>query len=69
MRNVKAPVLLVYGDEDDIVRPEQSREAYKTLIGLGKTAMIHELPGAGHQIHDQDQRTEMLIIIDRFMIG
>lgn len=64
---LKAQVLLVHGTNDDIVSVGQSRAMYQSIMDAGKYAMYHELEGAGHQIYNQDQRTEMLVVVDRFL--
>ena len=67
MQNVHIPILLIHGTDDNIVDVEQSRAAYRTLSELQRPGMYHELEGAGHQIDDEDQRTEMLVMVDRFL--
>ena len=67
MDKVRAPILLIHGSADDIVDVQQSRAAYETLVGLQKYVVYHELEGADHQIWDEDQRTEMLVYVDRFL--
>lgn len=68
MSNAIAPILLIHGTDDDIVDIEQSRAAFSTLQQLGHPVVLHELDGAGHNIDDEDQRTEMLAMIDRFLL-
>lgn len=65
--SLKAQVLLIHGTADPIVIIAQSRAMYQSILDTGKYAMYHELEGAGHQIYSQDQRTEMLVMIERFM--
>lgn len=65
--NTKAQVLLIHGVEDDIVNIQQSRMMYDALIKAGKYAVYHEVEGAGHNFYDQDDRTNVLVMIDRFL--
>lgn len=64
---LKAQVLLIHGTQDDIVSVQQSQAMYDAILGQNKFAIYHELEGAGHHIYDQDQRTEILVMIDRFL--
>lgn len=47
------PVLIVHGEDDDIVPCASARDAERTLLGDGIDVMAHVLPGLGHGI---DQR-------------
>jgi dipeptidyl aminopeptidase/acylaminoacyl peptidase len=63
----KAQVLLIHGMNDDIVDIQQSRMMYSALIEAGKYAVFHEVENAGHQFYDQDDRTNVLVNVDRFL--
>lgn len=67
LSRLKAQVLLIHGTEDDVVSVRQSRAMYESILALDKFAVFHELEGAGHHIYNQDQRTEMLVMVDRFL--
>jgi len=69
LADLKAQVLLVHGTADDIVSVQQSRSMYQSIIDAGKFAKYYELEGAGHHIYSQDQRTEMLVIVNRFLVS
>lgn len=67
--NIKAEILLIHGDEDDIVHVDQSRETFRLLQEYDVSSIYHELEGAGHSVRDKDQRAEMLMLIQRFLYG
>lgn len=49
----RAPVLLVHGEEDDVVPPERSREAESALRAAGVPVESHFIPRLGHGIDDE----------------
>jgi len=49
----RPPVLLLHGEEDDIVPPESLPEAVKALAGVGIEAKYSTRPGLGHGIDDE----------------
>jgi len=51
IRKYKGPVLIVQGDQDAIVRMEDSRRAVKTY----RNARLHVIPGAGHGFKPEEQ--------------
>ena len=58
----KAPVLLVHGEDDQVLPPEGSAEAHKALEAVGVPAELHILPDLPHAI---DQR--VLALATEFM--
>jgi carboxymethylenebutenolidase len=46
--DLSAPILLIYGENDQGVPPQQGRELEKKLKDLGKQAEVRVYPGAGH---------------------
>lgn len=64
---LKAQVLLIHGDQDDIVSIQQSRAMYESILAANKYAMYNEIEGAGHQLYSQSDRTDILVLIDRFL--
>jgi phospholipase/carboxylesterase len=46
----KPPVLLVHGDQDDVVPPQALPEAAEALQGAGFTVYAHVMRGTGHGI-------------------
>ena len=65
--SLKAQVLLVHGTVDDIVDANQSRQMYQTILDANKYAIYHEVEGAGHHLYSQDDRTNVLVMVDRFL--
>ena len=51
IRKYKGPVLIVQGDQDQVVRMEDSERAVKTY----KNARLHVIPGAGHGFKPEEQ--------------
>jgi len=51
--NTESPVLIVHGQEDDLVANYHGRVAYETLSGAGLKVEYHDLPGLGHSIDDR----------------
>lgn len=51
IRKYKGPVLIVQGDQDPVVRMEDSERAVKTY----KNARLHVIPGAGHGFKPEEQ--------------
>ena len=51
IRTYKGPVLIVQGDQDPVVRMEDSERAVKTY----KNARLHVIPGAGHGFKPEEQ--------------
>lgn len=45
----KTPILLIHGDRDEIVLPEESEKAYSLFQNLGYTVQFHSV-SAGHKI-------------------
>lgn len=48
VRSGMPPFLLIYGDQDEIVPPEQSRFFYEKLRAAGGDVTLVEMPGSGH---------------------
>lgn len=49
--DMKAPVLGLYGAEDQGIKPEQVEQMKAALAAAGKTAQFHIFPGAPHGFH------------------
>lgn len=67
VNNIKAQILLIHGVNDDIVDVQQSRMMYDALLKADKYAVFHEVENAGHQFYNQDDRTNVLVNVDRFL--
>lgn len=63
----RAPVLLIHGDQDDIVPIEQSRIMRAALQGAGKDVRFVELKGEGHNLSDYESRVTFYKEIDAFL--
>jgi acetyl esterase/lipase len=48
------PFLLIYGGQDEIVPPEQSRLLADKLRAAGGEARLHRMPGSGHNFDTSD---------------
>lgn len=56
----QAPVLLIHGQDDEIVAPKQSRIMAAALRGAGKRVELIELPGMGHRGWSEQQSEKVL---------
>lgn len=54
--NLSGPVLLIYGENDEGVPPEQGRELEKQLRQLGKNVELKIYPGADHAFFNDTGR-------------
>jgi uncharacterized protein len=54
---VRSPVLIVHGDQDDVVPPEHAA----TLYSLAPQAELHMIPGGGHQLR-RDPRAVQIVL-------
>jgi phospholipase/carboxylesterase len=61
------PVLLIHGDDDSVIRSEESRTAAATLQEYGVDARLHVLPGVDHCISPEGARLarDFLVRFDR----
>jgi dienelactone hydrolase len=64
---VRIPVLLIHGEEDDIVPVSQSVAMKKALDKAGRNTELLRLPGEGHSGWSDDNEKRALIAIDRFL--
>ena len=67
VRDIKAPVLLFHGDQDDNVGVGQSRAMEQRMTAAGKKVTYVEYKGLDHQLDDGPTRTEMLSKSDAFL--
>ena len=56
----KAPVLLIHGKKDTVVRIDQSKAMNKALRKAGKDVTFIQLKGEDHWLTQEDTRIEML---------
>jgi dipeptidyl aminopeptidase/acylaminoacyl peptidase len=64
---VRIPVLLIHGEEDDIVPVSQSVAMKKALDKAGRSTELMRIPGEGHSRWSDDNEKLALIAIDRFL--
>jgi dipeptidyl aminopeptidase/acylaminoacyl peptidase len=48
VESIRAPLLVLQGEDDNVVPPAQSRAMVERLRSLGRTVELHEYPGEGH---------------------
>lgn len=65
--NVRAPVLLIHGQQDTVVPPEQSSIMERTLKKLGKDVKLVRIPGDDHSLTLSEDRTAALKEIGAFL--
>ncbi len=62
VKEIAAPVLLMHGDKDDIVDPNQSRMMAEALKAAGKTCDYLVLKDEGHHFADWKDKTTTLML-------
>ncbi|PUB19338.1 alpha/beta hydrolase [Yoonia sediminilitoris] len=63
----RPPVLLVHGDQDDVVPPQSLPQAAETLQGAGwKEVYAHIMKGTGHGIAPDGLQVALAFMRDRF---
>ena len=63
----KAPVLLVHGRNDTVVRPDQSKIMYQALRKAGKDVKYVDIKGDDHWMSKAESRLEMLRAVAEFI--
>ena len=66
-RAIRAPVLLIYSENDTTVPPIQSQTMAKALNEAGNPATMVTLPGDDHQLRASASRVKMLQSLDAFL--
>ena len=56
LAKVSAPLLLIYGDQDHSIKPEQARKLEQTLKSLGKDAQLLMYEGAPHAFSNETNK-------------
>ena len=64
---VRAPMLLLHGNNDSVVPVEQSRDMSEKLKKAGKNVRYVELKGDDHWLSSAPTRTQMLQEIETFL--
>jgi dipeptidyl aminopeptidase/acylaminoacyl peptidase len=65
--NLRAPVLLVHGENDSVVPIEQSEIMERTLKRLGKQVKLVRIPGDNHSLTESESRRAALKEIGAFL--
>ncbi|MEV0676380.1 prolyl oligopeptidase family serine peptidase [Actinosynnema sp. NPDC050436] len=63
---VQAPVLILHGENDTRVAPEESEQMYRRLKELGKTTRLELHPGVGHEVDREGLADTTALIVDWF---
>ncbi|GAA3883249.1 S9 family peptidase [Saccharothrix violaceirubra] len=63
---VTAPVLLLHGENDTRVDPEESERMYRRLKELGKPVELVRHPGVGHEVDRESLAATVALIADWF---
>lgn len=64
---VQAPILLLHGTDDTVVRIDQSRRMNRALVQAGKTVRFVELEGDDHFLSDSATRIQTLREMEFFL--
>lgn len=65
--DIEAPVLLIHGEHDNVVRVNQSRRMARALERLEKDVTYIEQPDGDHYLSTNEQRLEALLAIEDFL--
>ena len=60
MSNIKAPVLIIYGDKDDLMPVEMSIKAYETIRGLNERNELYIVKGGDHVFSKKEHTMEVI---------
>jgi dipeptidyl aminopeptidase/acylaminoacyl peptidase len=68
--DIRRPLLLMHGDQDDIVFIDQSRILVRALNKRKTAAPLRyqEFPGLGHQLETSDAREKFLMELESFLV-
>ena len=65
--NFKVPVLLIYGDKDEVVAPEQTKIMHKALKKADKQVEVIRMKGEEHSFDSPENREKTLDAIIEFV--
>ena len=68
VREIDAPVLLTHGDEDTVVRIEQSQMMYDAMRRAGKSVEFITLKGEQHYLYNTATRTQLVKVTVEFVM-
>jgi len=60
MSNIKAPVLIIHGDKDDLMPVEMSIKAYETIRGLNERNELYIVKGGDHVFSKKEHTMEVI---------
>jgi dipeptidyl aminopeptidase/acylaminoacyl peptidase len=60
VRNIKAPLLILQGDNDPIVPREEATQAMQTIKAAGHVVEAHFYPGEGHGLDKREDQIDAL---------
>ncbi|CCH30040.1 prolyl oligopeptidase family serine peptidase [Actinosynnema sp. NPDC047251] len=63
---VRAPVLILHGQNDTRVNPEESEQMYRRLKEAGKTTRLELHPGIGHEVDREGLADTTALIVEWF---
>jgi dipeptidyl aminopeptidase/acylaminoacyl peptidase len=68
---IKSPLLILHGEQDPQVPPQESQELAAALKKAGKTYLYFTYPGEGHgfqqRAHRQDAYQRELAFLDKYL--
>ncbi len=67
VESIKIPILLIHGEDDDVVPESQSSRMYRALRRADKPVTYIKLPGEGHHLLRKENRVETLTQILTFL--
>lgn len=71
LQQVKAPLLLLQGENDPRVPKEEAQQVFDTLKAAGKTVYLHYYPQEGHGFEKRENRIDALLRVvewfDRYL--
>jgi len=56
LQNISAPLLIIYGDQDQHVSPEEAKQLESTLKVMGKDAKLLLYPGCPHAFFNEENK-------------
>jgi carboxymethylenebutenolidase len=56
LQNISAPLLIIYGDQDQHVSPEEAKQLESTLKVMGKDARVLLYPGCPHAFFNEENK-------------
>jgi dienelactone hydrolase len=67
IETIRAPILLIYGTDDTVVPPDQSRNFARLMREHGRPIQLIELPGEDHWLSTSESRLKVLQAVETFL--